>query len=284
MTDIAQVGKYMDIIIEFAVKYGFQVIYAIIILIIGLIVGRWVANMIVRLCEARNLDITLSRFFGNVVRLTILGFVLIVVLGKFGITMTPFIAAIGAVAFGSSLAFAGLLSNYVAGLSIIITRPFVVNDTIRIQGVSGVVEEVGLAATRLSNEDGERITIPNKHIVGEILVNSFEKKVVETSIGISYDDDPHKAIEFISEALKNIPEIVDEPLPQIGIEEFADSSVNIGMRYWVPTKQYFQILYQANLAVYEALNKAQITIPFPQRDIHMLPGTEALAGSAVTTD
>jgi small conductance mechanosensitive channel len=272
--ELAEVGKYMDIIIEFGVKYGFQVIYAIIILIIGLIVARWLANMVVRVCETRKLDITLSRFLGSVVRLSLLAFVMIIVLGKFGITMTPFIAAIGAVAFGSSLALAGSLSNYGAGLSIIVTRPFVVGNTITIQGVSGVVEEVGLASTHLSTEDGEQITIPNKHIVGEILTNSFENKVVEMAIGISYDDDPQKAIGFIQEALQKIPEIVDEPAPQIGIEEFADSSVNIGMRYWVPTKQYFQILHQANLAVYEVLNKAEITIPFPQRDIHMLSETK----------
>jgi small conductance mechanosensitive channel len=268
--DFADAEKYMDLIVEFAVKYGFQVIYAIIILIIGLIVARWLSNMVVRVCEARELDITLSRFLGNVVRLTLLAFVLIIVLGKFGIAMTPFVAALGAIAFGSSLALAGLLSNYGAGLSIIITRPFVVGDTIKIQGVSGVVEEVGLAATRLSTEDGEQITIPNKHIVGEILINSFENKVIETSIGISYEDDAQKAIDTIQKALQKIREIVAEPAPQIGVEKFADSSVNIGMRYWVPTKQYFQILYQANLAVYNALEQAGITIPFPQRDIHML--------------
>lgn len=272
--ELAAVEQYMDLIIEFALKYGFQVIYAIIILVIGLIIARWLGNMIARVCESRNLDITLSRFMGNVVRLTVLAFVLIVVLGKFGITMTPFIAAIGAVAFGSSLALAGLLSNYGAGLSIIITRPFVVGDTIVIQGVSGVVEEIGLAATRLSTEDGEQITIPNKHIVGEILVNSFENKVVEMSIGISYDDEAQKAIDTIQKALQKIPEIVAEPAPQIGIEAFADSSVNIGMRYWVPTKQYFQTMYQANLAVYNALEQAGITIPFPQRDVHMLSGNQ----------
>jgi len=247
--ELAEVEKYKDIIIEFAVKHGFQVIYAIIILIIGLIVARWLANMVVRVCETRKLDITLSRFLGSIVRLSVLAFIMIIVLGKFGITM---------------------MSNYGAGLSIIITRPFVVNDTIKIQGVSGVVEEVGLASTRLSTEDGEQITIPNKHIVGEILINSFENKVVEMSIGISYDDDAQKAIDTIQKALQKIPGIVAEPAPQIGIEEFADSSINIGMRYWVPTKQYFQTLYQANLAVYNSLNKAEFTIPFPQRDIHML--------------
>jgi small conductance mechanosensitive channel len=90
-----------------------------------------------------------------------------------------------------------------------------------------------------------------------------------------YEDDPQKAVEISQKALKKIPEIVDEPAPPIGIEEFADSSVNMGMRYWVPTNPYFQTLYQANLAVYEALNKAGITIPFPQRDIHMRSETEA---------
>jgi small conductance mechanosensitive channel len=91
------------------------------------------------------------------------------------------------------------------------------------------------------------------------------------TIGISYDDEPQKATRTIEEALKKIPEIVDPPAPQVGIQEFADSSVNIGMRYWVPTKKYFQTLYQANLAVYTALNEAGVTIPFPQRDIHMKP-------------
>jgi len=267
--DLATIEKYMDLIIEYAVTYGFQVVYAIIILIIGLIVARWLSNMVMRVCEARKLDITLSRFLGNIVRLALLAFVMIIVLGKFGIAMTPFIAAISAVAFGSSLALAGLLSNYGAGLTIIITRPFVVGNTIKVQGVSGVVEEVGLAATRLSTEDGEQITIPNKHIVGEILINSFENKVVETRIGISYKDDAQKAIDTIQNALQKVPEIVAEPAPQIGIEEFGDSSVNIGMRYWVPTKHYFQTLYRANLAVYRAIHQAGITIPFPQRDIHM---------------
>lgn len=267
--DLATIEKYMDLIIEYAVTYGFQVVYAIIILIIGLIVARWLSNMVMRVCEARKLDITLSRFLGNIVRLALLAFVMIIVLGKFGIAMTPFIAAISAVAFGSSLALAGLLSNYGAGLTIIITRPFVVGNTIKVQSVSGVVEEVGLASTRLSTEDGEQITIPNKHIVGEILINSFENKVVETRIGISYKDDAQKAIDTIQNALQKVPEIVAEPAPQIGIEEFGDSSVNIGMRYWVPTKHYFQTLYRANLAVYRAIHQAGITIPFPQRDIHM---------------
>jgi small conductance mechanosensitive channel len=270
LDELGAADRYMDIIIEFGVNYGFQVLAAVITLVIGLIVARWLSGVVVRLCEKRDWDITLSRFLGSVVKMVVIGFVLIMALGKLGIAITPFIAALGAVAFGSSLALGGLLSNYGAGLTIIITRPFVVGNTIQVKSVSGVVEEIGLGATQLSTEDGEKITIPNKHIVGEILTNSFENKVVEMTIGISYADDTRKAARTIEAALKTIPEIVDTPAPQIGIQEFADSSVNIGMRYWVPTKQYFQTLYQANLAVYSALNEAGITIPFPQRDVHMV--------------
>jgi small conductance mechanosensitive channel len=268
--EIKAAQRYIDMIIEFGVNYGFQVLAAVITLIIGLIVARWLSRLVMRVCDKRNLDVTLSRFLGNVVKLTVIGFVLIMALGKLGIAITPLIAALGAVAFGSSLALSGLLSNYGAGLTIIVSRPFVVGNTIKLKSVSGVVEEIGLGATHLSTEDGEKITIPNKHIVGEILTNSFENKVVEMAVGVSYKDDSQQAIRIIREVLKKIPEIVDSPAPQVGIQEFADSSVNIGMRYWVPTKQYFQTLYQANLAVYTALNEAGITIPFPQRDIHMV--------------
>jgi small conductance mechanosensitive channel len=271
LDEIKAADRYMDMIIEFGVKYGFQILAAVITLIIGLIVARWLSRLVVQVCVKRNLDVTLSRFLGNVVKLIIIGFVLIMALSKLGIAITPLIAALGAVAFGSSLALSGLLSNYGAGLTIIVTRPFVVGNTIEVKGISGVVEEIGLGATHLSNEDGEQITIPNKHIVGEILTNSFENKVVEMTIGISYNDDSRQATRIIREALTKIPEVIDSPAPQVGIQEFGDSSVNIGMRYWVPTKQYFQTLYQANLAVYTALNEAGITIPFPQRDIRMVP-------------
>jgi small conductance mechanosensitive channel len=211
---------------------------------------------------------------GNVVKILVLVFVIIIAMGKFGISIAPFIAALGALAFGASFALQGPLSNYGAGLTIIITRPFVVGDTLTVKNVSGIVDEVTLAATILTTEDGEKITIPNKHIVGEILNNSFANRVVENTVGISYNDDPEKAITIINETLKQFPQISSEPPPQIGIQEFADSSINIGMRYWIPTKQYFGTLYEVNLAVYKGLAEAQISIPFPQQDVHIISQTQ----------
>lgn len=268
--EIETIEKLFNVIIEFIVKYGFQVFGAIIILIIGVLIARWLAKVVVGFCQKRNMDITLSKFMGNVVKILVLVFVIIIAMGKFGISIAPFIAALGALAFGASFALQGPLSNYGAGLVIIITRPFVVGDTITVKGVSGIVDEVTLATTILTTEDEEKITIPNKHIVGEIQTNSFANRVVENTVGISYKDDPEKAINVIRETLKQFSQISSEPPPQIGIQEFADSSINIGMRYWIPTKQYFATLYEVNLAVFKALAEAHISIPFPQQDVHII--------------
>ena len=268
--EIETIEKFFNIIIEFVVQYGFQVFGAIIILIIGAIIARWLAKVAVNFCQKRKMDVTLSKFLGNVVKILVLVFVVIIAMGKFGISIAPFIAALGALAFGASFALQGPLSNYGAGLVIIVTRPFVVGDTVMVKNVSGIVDEVTLATTILTTEDEEKITIPNKHIVGEILTNSFANRVVENTVGISYNDDPEKAVSVIRETLKQFSQISSEPPPQIGIQEFADSSINIGMRYWIPTKKYFSTLYEVNMAVYKALAEARITIPFPQQDVHII--------------
>lgn len=271
---MATLQNLFNVVTEFLVKYSFQVIGAMIILIVGIYVARWLSNLVIKICSQRDFDITLTKFFGNLIKILVLAFVIILTLGKFGISIAPFIAAIGALAFGASFAIQGPLSNYGAGLAIIFTRPFAVGNTITLKGFSGVVKEISLAYTILTTEDEEVITIPNNKIMGEILQNSFENKVVESKIGISYSDDPQKAIEVIKKTLGQFPEISSDTAPQIGIEEFADSAINIGMRYWVPTKQYFQTVYAVNLAVFQSLSEAKITIPFPQRDVHMISSSD----------
>ena len=256
--------------IAFGVAYGFQILGALIILVLGAYVARVLSRVVLRLAEKRGLDITLARFFSSTVRIMVLMFVVIIALGKFGITIAPFIAALGAIAFGGSLALQGPLSNYGAGLSIILSRPFVVGNTLTVRCVSGIVEEVRMAATILRTEDGEEITIPNKKLVGEILLNSFDNRIIETTIGISYADDPGAAIQVMRDTLAKIDDVTKEPAPQIGIDDFGDSSIDIGLRYWVPTERYFQVKYRANQAIYAALEQASITIPFPKREVHIL--------------
>jgi small conductance mechanosensitive channel len=262
--------KVINLIIDFFVNYSFQVVGAIVILVVGILVARAMASFLMKLFERKKLDVTLSKFTSAAAKATILGFAIIIALGKFGITIAPFIAALAAMAFGASFAIQGPMANYGAGLVIILTRPFVVGNTITVSGVSGIVEEVNLGTTILTDEDGVKITIPNKHIVGEILHNSEERRIVEEIVGISYDSDPEKAIRIIKEALGEFKEISTEPPPRVGIQQFGDSSINIGLRYWIPTREYFGTLYQVNLAVYKQLKERDIESPYPQRDIHIV--------------
>jgi len=268
--DIQQIQNIADILSEFAVNYGFQVFGAIVILLIGWQVSRWVARAVLKVCDRAGLDITLAKFFAGIAKSIIIIFVAIVALGKFGITITPLVAALGAIAFGSTLALQGPLSNYGSGLTIILTRPFVVGDTIRIQNVIGIVEEIKLAFTWLRTEDGERITIPNNRISGEILHNTSENLIVESSIGISYESDPEQAVSVIQKVLEENADVTREPEPQVGIERFGDSAIKIGVRYWVPTERYYKVMYQVNQNIYSALKDSNIVIPFPRQDIRLV--------------
>ena len=261
--------KFVNTLIEYSVNYGFQVLGALLVLGLGVFVANWVTGFIARFFEKKKLDITLSKFLIGCTKILILGFALLVALGKFGITIAPFLAAISAMAFGASFAIQGPLSNYGAGLSIILSRPFVVGDTITVAGVSGLVQNVKLACTILTNEDGIKITIPNKDIVGEIIHNSHQYKLAHSTVGVSYDGAPDRAIRMVGETLQKFSEVAREPKPQIGIEAFADSSINISYRYWILTAKYFQTFYAVNLAVYNALSEAGIKIPYPQREIRI---------------
>ena len=269
------VEKMYDVTVEFFINYSFQVIGAILILIIGVMVSRWLGNLVVGLLAKRNVDITLRGFLGSTVRILVLACFIVIALGKFGISVAPFVAAIGAIGLGAGLAVQGLLSNYGAGFNIILTRPFVVGNTILINGIFGVVKEIRLAMTLLETEDGELITVPNKHIVGEVLHNSFQYRVVEAEIGIAYDEDADAAVELIRQTVLEYEGVTTDPEPQVGIASFGDSSVNIGVRYWVPTKEYFQFQYKVNGAIYRAVKQAGITIPFPQREVKILSGPGA---------
>lgn len=271
--ELEQLQNVYTIITEFVVEYSFQIFGAMIIFIIGLWVAGKVQRFIAAQCVKHDVDVTLSGFISNAVRMLVIVMVAVIALGKLGISVAPFIAAVGALALGAGLALQGMLSNYAAGVTIILTRPFVVGHTVKIQGVIGVVKEITLGMTILTNEEGDEIRIPNKHIVGEILHNSFEYMLVEASIGISYNDDPEQAIATLGTALASIDAVAKDPAVKIGIEAFGDSSINLGIRFWVPTKNYYEVKYSANLKMFQALKQDGITIPFPQREVRLLSET-----------
>jgi len=267
--EIDQVANIYNIIIEFFTNYSFQLIGALIVFIIGYMLAGKVSAWVLKLCLKNKLDVTLSQFLSNTTKMLMVIMITIISLGKLGISVTPFIAAIGAISLGAGLALQGLLANYAAGFNIILIRPFVVGDTITIHGVTGVVEEVLLAYTLLKNEDDVTITVPNKHIVGEILHNSRNDSLLELTVGISYDHNPLEVVKLLENTMLSLDIIGNNKKLQVGIDEFSDSAITLAIRLWTPTINLYAAKYKAYAGIYSALDEANIHIPFPQRDVHI---------------
>lgn len=255
--------------IEFLANYSFQIIGALLIILIGWFLSKYIYNLLIKFFMNHDFDVTLGKFAANAVRILVLGAMVVVAIGKLGISVAPFIAAIGAIFLTAGLAIQGSVANFAAGISLVISRPFKIGDTILINNIYGEVEEIKLAYTTLRTEDEELITVPNKNMIGEVIVNSFKYRIVESTVGISYNDDIEKAIAIIRDVIDGFENVSADNKAIVGIEKFGDNALEIGMRYWVPTRSFFKMQYEVNLEVYNALSEAKLTIPYPQRDLHV---------------
>ena len=268
--ELEEVGQFYNTVIEFITNYSFQIIGAILIIIIGVIASKYIHKYILKMLLKTNMDETICGFIANFVRFLVVAMMVILALGKLGISIAPFIAAIGAVSLTAGLALQGSVSNFAAGVVLIATKPFKLGDTIRIHDMYGEVKEIKLAYTIMINEDKEQITIPNKYMIGDVLVNSYSYRIVEGSVGVAYDSDANGAILLIKKLLSDSEVVSNENEAIVGIENFGDSSINIAYRYWVSSNSYFKSQYDVNLNILEGLKSANIKIPFPQREIRML--------------
>ena len=273
--ELQTLNKLADAAVQFAVAYGFQILGAMIVMVIGLQAAVWVGRRVAGLAERKGVDVTLARFIGNAVKIIIIVVVLVITLGNFGVTITPLIALAGASAFGLTVAIQGQLANYSAGLSIILFRPFVVGNTVTVKGVSGVVESVSLSATILTGEDGERISVPNRSIIGEVLINSEAWRVVETKIAVDAHADATRAAAALRHALGGFPELAAGPKPQVGVHDFGLGAIVLGLRFWVPSKRYFELRYAVNAAALAALRAEGIAL--------VRPGALAVSGETLAS-
>jgi small conductance mechanosensitive channel len=258
--NIETVSVWIDFATDFAVEYGFQILGAIVFFLVGLLVANWIGNRLVGLATAKNIDVTLSQFLGSVAKAVLIVLLIIITLGNFGVSIAPLIALAGAVTFGATLALQGPISNFGAGIAIILTRPFVIGNVITVQGVSGVVDRITLGITFLTGEDGEQIAVPNKEIVGQVIVNSMEVRIVESNFCIATDVEPNRVIKLVQDALVKFLDDKDAPQPQVGIQDFTYGGLVIGTRVWVPGLQYFEDRYVINAAIYNALQENGIEL------------------------
>lgn len=258
------VTKLVDLAIEFGVKYGFQILGALAFFVLGFIVANWIGNRLEKFSVSKNIDPTLSQFIGSTSKLILTALLVIITLGNFGVSIAPLIALAGAISLGATLALQGPMSNFGAGIAIILTRPFVVGNVITVLGVHGIVEKVTLGMTFLTGEDGEQIAIPNKEIVGQVIVNSRETRILELEFSIAQDADVDGLLPDIETILKNHPDISDDPSPQVGLHDFTFGGLVIGFRAWIPGRRYFQVRYQVNKQILELLKSRNISLFTPE--------------------
>ncbi len=261
----------------FAAFYGIKIIAAIVIFVVGRWVARALRNATKKMMAKGNVDETLISFVGNLTYITLLAFVIIAALNQLGIQTTSFIAVIGAAGLAIGLALQGSLANFAAGVLMIIFRPFKAGDYIEGAGVAGTVEEIQIFATQLKTPDNKTIIVPNAKMMGDNITNYSAKDTrrVDMVIGVGYGDDLKKVREILEDILAKDDRFLEDPAPTIGVLELGDNSVNFAVRPWVKKEDYWGAYFDVTETVKRRFDEEGISIPYPQRDVHLYEHKEA---------
>ncbi len=262
---------------ELLAFYGLKILAAIIIFVVGRWIAKALKNMIKRMMTKGNVDEILVSFVGNLTYIALLAFVIIAALNQLGIQTTSFIAIIGAAGLAIGLALQGSLANFAAGVLMIIFRPFKVGDYIEGAGVAGAVEGVQIFATQLKTPDNKTIIVPNAKMMSDNITNYSAKDTrrVDMVIGVGYGDDLKKVREILEDILANDHRILKDPAPTIGVLELGDNSVNFAVRPWVKREDYWGAYFDVTETVKRRFDEEGISIPYPQRDVHLYEYKEA---------
>ena len=264
------VAQIKSTAIDLGMKFGPRVVVAVLIIAAGVVAGRWAGQMLERVLEPLELEAPVRQLLVRLLRVAVLALFGIMALQNLGVELLPLIAGLGVAGAGIALAMQGVLSNIVAGLTIIFTRPFRVGEYISIVGEEGRVEEITLFKTILSHTDRSKVVIPNRKIVGEILHNYGNVRQLDLSVGVAYDTDVQRAIATVGEILRANPRVLGGIEPVIGVSVLADSSVNIAVKPWTTVDDFAPAGAEINQAILERFRRDGIVIPFPQREVRML--------------
>jgi small conductance mechanosensitive channel len=256
---------------EYGVSYGLKVLAALVIFIIGRWVAKGLRGIARKVMTKRNVEPTIVNFVCSMLYVTLLLFVVLAAIGQLGVETTSFIAVIGAAGLAVGLALQGSLANFAAGFLLIIFRPFKVGDFIEAGGAMGVVSAVQVFTTTLKTPDNKVIIIPNSGITGGNITNysAEETRRVDFTFGVGYGDDLDKVRSVLEELIAADDRILKDPAHVIVVSELADSSVNFTVRVWAKTSDYWGIYFDLTEAAKKRFDAEGISIPFPQRDVHM---------------
>ena len=264
-------NEILNKIWELTTVFGLKILAAIVILILGRWVAKMLRKLVQRLMNKAKVDPTLVTFVGNLTYVALMTFVILAALAQLGVQTTSFVAVLGAAGLAVGLALQGSLSNFAAGVLMIIFRPFKVGDFIEGGGAAGTVEEIQIFTTQLKTPDNKTVIVPNAKMTSDNIVNWSVKgtRRVDLVMGIGYGDDIDKARQIMGEVLAEDPRILTDPAPTIAVVELADSSVNFVVRPWVNAADYWGVHFDVTEKIKKRFDAEGISIPYPQRDVHV---------------
>jgi small conductance mechanosensitive channel len=251
--------------------YGVKIIAALVIFVIGKWVAKKLGDVTKKVMVSREVDAALINFTSSLVYYALLIFVVIAALGQIGIQTASFVAIVGAAGLAIGLAMQGSLSNFAAGVLIIIFKPFKIGDFVEMAGTSGVVENIMIFTTVMKTGDNKKVIVPNGSILGGVITNysANATRRVDLVVGIGYNDDIDKARGVIEDLINADERILKDPAPLVAVSELADSSVNFAVRSWVNSADYWGVYFSLTEAVKKRFDQEGISIPYPQQDVHL---------------
>jgi small conductance mechanosensitive channel len=257
--------------------WGLKVIAALAIFIVGRWVARLVRRTVKRMMEKTSVDPIIVGFTSSIVYIALLAFVVVAALGQLGIQTTSFIAILGAAGLAVGLALQGSLANFAAGFLLIVFRPFKVGDFVEAAGVAGVVDAIHIFTTTFRTGDNKTIIIPNAKLSGDNIINYSAQTTrrVDMTVGVSYDADLMQVKQVLNDIISKDERIHADPAPLVAVAELGDSSVNLVVRVWVNTADYWGVMFDTTETVKNRFDAEGIGLPFPQRDIHIVSGSVA---------
>lgn len=278
--NLAAFEQVKGVALDLGLQFGPKLVIALIFLAAGSIVARWLAGAVGRMARRLEFEPPVRQLLLNVARALALILFGIMALQNLGVDLLPLVAGLGVAGAGIALAMQGVLGNLIAGLTIILTRPFRVGEYISIVKEEGQVAEISLSSTTLSHPDLSRVVIPNRRIIGEILHNYGQIRQVQIEVGVAYDADLNRALATIRELLAANPRILKDPAPAVQVILLADSSVTIGVYPWARLPDCGAARGEIIKAIVETFRERGIVIPFPRRDVQLLGGAGAALRAA----
>lgn len=273
--DASSIDKMIEYTKEWALTSGLDWGINILSALLVFYIGRWVAhmltNVLVKLLKKRDVDPLLVSFTRSVTNAVLVTFVAIAALGQLGVQTASFVAIIGAAGLAVGLALQGSLSNFAAGILMIVFRPIKVGDFVEAAGTAGIVEDIQIFATTLRSPDNKTIIVPNSDVTGSNITNYSTKPTrrIDFEFGVAYDADLKQSREIFAKILEEDPRILKDPQYLIGVKELADSAVIFVVRPWVNAADYWDVFFDITEKTKIALDAANIGIPFPQMDVHL---------------